>query len=212
VKLELAVVLDLLHGVPAATLATQSQQMSGYPYATVVPNVLDEQHRPVLLISALAEHTKNLLADPKVSVSVTESGIANVQDGQRLTLVGDAEQFSPSQALIARYLRYVPVAEQYLALDFMFFRIQPRRLRYIGGVGRMGWLEADAFVSANALPLAEEAALLTEAQAAAPGNVALLGIDTYGIDYLADGFRGRQSLGDENLNKAVLAAAAKLGR
>ena len=128
-KLELAPVLNLLHSAQAATLATQSMQMPGYPYATVVPNVLDEQHRPILLISALAEHTKNLLTDAKVSISVTETGISNVQDGQRLTLVGDAERFEPSSDLIARYLRYVPAAEQYLALDFMFFRIIPKRLR-----------------------------------------------------------------------------------
>lgn len=209
-KLELASVLKLLHSAQAATLATQSLQMPGYPYATVVPNVLDEHHQPVLLISALAEHTKNLLADPKVSISITEPGITNVQDGQRLTLVGDAEQFEPSPELIARYLRYVPAAEQYLALDFMFFRILPRRLRYIGGVGKMGWVEADALDAAASLSLTDETALLVEAEAVAPRNVALLGIDRYGIDYEVDGFRERQVLGEANLKDAVLAAVPKL--
>ncbi len=190
-KLELAPVLNLLHSAQASTLATQSLQMPGYPYATVVPNMLDEYHRPILLISALAEHTKNLLVDPKVSISITESGITNIQDGQRLTLVGDAEQFEPSQELIARYLRYVPSAEHYLALDFMFFRILPKRLRYIGGVGKMGWVEADALDAAASLSLAQEAALLGAAEAVAPRNVALLGIDPYGIDYVVDGFRDR---------------------
>lgn len=94
-KLELSPVINLLHSTAVSTLATQSLQMPGYPYATLVPNVLDEQHQPILLISALAEHTKNLLADPKVSISVAETGTANLQDGQRLTLVGDAEQFEP---------------------------------------------------------------------------------------------------------------------
>lgn len=209
-KLELAPVLNLLHSAQASTLATQSLQMPGYPYATVVPNVLDEQHRPILLISALAEHTKNLLAAPKVSLSINESGIANVQDGQRLTLVGDAERFEPCQELIARYLRYLPPAEQYLQLDFMFFRILPKRLRYIGGVGKMGWVEADTLETVNRLPLADESALLAEAAAEAPRNVTLLGIDPYGIDYVADGFRDRQVLGEGNLRDTVLAAASKL--
>jgi putative heme iron utilization protein len=210
VKLELAPVLNLLHSAPASTLATQSIQMPGYPYATVVPNVLDEQHRPILLISALAEHTKNLLADPKVSISVNESGITNVQDGQRLTLVGDAERFEPDQALITRYLRYVPAAEQYLTLDFMFFRILPKRLRYIGGVGKMGWVEAEAFDTATSLSLAEEAALLAEAESVVPRNVTVLGIDSYGIDYVADGFRDRQALEAGRLKDAVLATVPKL--
>lgn len=209
-KLELAPVLNLLHSAPASTLATQSIQMPGYPYATVVPNVLDEQHRPILLISALAEHTKNLLADPKVSISVNESGITNVQDGQRLTLVGDAERFEPGQALITRYLRYVPAAEQYLTLDFMFFRILPKRLRYIGGVGKMGWVEAEAFDTATSLSLADEAALLAEAESVVPRNVTVLGIDSYGIDYVADGFRDRQALEADKLKDAVLATVPKL--
>lgn len=55
---------------------------------TVVPSVLDEQHRRILLISALVEHIKNLLANPKVSISMAESGISNVQDGPRLTILG----------------------------------------------------------------------------------------------------------------------------
>lgn len=184
--------------------------MPGYPYATLVPNVLDEQHRPILLISALAEHTKNLLADPKVSISVTETGIANVQDGQRLTLVGDAEQFEPSQELIARYLRYVPAAEQYLQLDFMFFRIVPKRLRYIGGVGKMGWVETVVLEAVNKLSLDDESSLLAEVETVAPRNVTLLGIDPYGIDYIADGFRDRQALEEGTLRDAVLAAAPKL--
>lgn len=209
-KLELAPVLNLLHSAPASTLATQSIQMPGYPYATVVPNVLDEQHRPILLISALAEHTKNLLADPKVSISVNESGITNVQDGQRLTLVGDAERFEPDQALITRYLRYVPAAEQYLTLDFMFFRIIPKRLRYIGGVGNMGWVEAEAFDTATSLSLADEAALLAEAESVVPRNVTVLGIDGYGIDYVADGFRDRQVLEAGKLKDAVLTIVPKL--
>lgn len=209
-KLDLSPVINLLHSATASTLATQSLQMPGYPYATVVPNVLDEQHRPILLISALAEHTKNLLADPKVSISVTETGIANVQDGQRLTLVGDAEQFEPSQELIARYLRYVPAAEQYLQLDFMFFRIVPKRLRYIGGVGKMGWVETDVLEAVNKLSLDDESSLLAEVETVAPRNVTLLGIDPYGVDYIADGFRDRQALEEGTLRDAVLAAAPKL--
>ena len=92
----------------------------------------------------------------------------------------------------------------------MFFRILPKRLRYIGGVGKMGWVEADTLEAAIKLPLADEATLLAEVEAVVPRNVTLLGIDPYGIDYLADGFRDRQALGEGNLRDAVLAAAANL--
>ncbi|MDX9951616.1 MAG: pyridoxamine 5'-phosphate oxidase family protein [Methylophilaceae bacterium] len=209
-KLEITPVLDLLHRSPVSTLATQSLQMPGYPYATAIPNVLDECHRPLLLISALAEHTKNLLANPKVSLSIMESGVPNIQDGERLTLVGDVEQFEPSEALVARYLRYVPAAEQYLALDFMFFRVIPKRVRYIGGVGKMGWIEAAALEAAKRIDLREEAALLAAIQAQAPRNVTLLGINPYGIDYLVDGFRERARLGDGDFREALSGAVENL--
>jgi heme iron utilization protein len=210
VKLELSPILNLLHWAQASTLVTQSLQLPGYPYATVVPNVLDEQHRPILLISALAEHTKNLLADSKVSISLMEPGVDQVQDAQRMTLLGNAEQFEPSQALIDRYLRYVPPAEQYLALDFMFFRIVPKRLRYIGGVGKMGWIEAETLDAADSLSLLEETSLLAEAIPMAPRNVTLLGVDRYGFDFVVDGFRDRHILTGDNFKDALMTAVSRL--
>ena len=210
-KLDLPPIINLLHRAEYGTLATQSLGMPGYPYATGVPNILDAQHRPILLISALAEHTRNLLADPKVSLSVAEPGNGNVQDGQRLTLVGDVKQIPADEALTGRYLRYLPAAQDYLLLDFIFFRIVPKRVRYIGGVGRMGWIEGEALRATPGLSLADETALLQAAQALAPRHVTLLGIDPFGIDYLADGLRGRFELhAGEFSRDAVLAFISAL--
>ncbi len=190
-KLAVGPVLNLLHEATYSTLATQSVQLPGYPYATVVPNVLDEYHRPVLLISALAEHTKNLLVTPHTCLSLVETGTANVQTAARISLLGDAEQFEPSDLLKARYLRFLPDAAQYLELDFMFFQIIPRRIRFIAGVGKMGWLEAAEWGTVLSLSLDKERALVETAQRAAPTGISILGIDCYGIDYEADGFRDR---------------------
>ena len=193
-KLAIEPALQLLHGATYSTLATQSVQLPGYPYATVVPNVLDEHHRPLLLISALAEHTKNLLADSRVSLSLLEPDAGNVQTASRITLLGDAERFEPDALLKARYLRYLPDAEQYLQLDFMFFRIVVQRLRHIAGIGRMGWLAAGELGAARSLPLELEKTLLEVAQPALPAGVSLLGIDAYGIDFSSNGLRQRHVL------------------
>lgn len=197
-KLVVEPVINLLHQAACSTLATQSAQLPGYPYATVVPNVLDECHRPLLLVSALAEHTKNLLADHRVSLSLLESGTANVQTAARITLLGDAEPFDPAELLTARYLRYLPDAAQYLELDFMFFRVNPKRVRFIAGVGEMGWLEAAQWAAVPSLSLAREGALVEIAQRAAPTGIRILGVDGYGIDYEADGFRDRQAFDDHD--------------
>lgn len=202
-KLAVEPAINLLHGAAWSTLATQSIQLPGYPYATVIPNVLDECHRPLLLVSALAEHTKNLLANPRVSLSLLEPGTDNVQTAGRITLLGDAERFEPCELLKARYLRYLPDAEQYLQLDFMFFRIIPKRLRHIAGVGKMGWLMAENLASVPSLSLAQEASLLASAQPAAAPGILILGIDCCGIDYQSAGRRCRLAFDDAERRELI---------
>lgn len=198
-KIPLESALVLLHEVPFGTIATWSTQMPGYPYATVVPCVLDERHRPVLCLSALAEHTRNLAADARSSLAVARTEGPNIQAAARITLIGDTERFAPSPEMLARYLRYQPEAEQYLALDFMFFRLAPARARFIAGVGKMGWLEAPDWQAIPTLPLPDEAALLKAATLEAPPGVRLLGVDCFGIDYEAKGRRQRQRFPDAPL-------------
>jgi putative heme iron utilization protein len=179
--------LHLLHSQAAGALATQSAQLPGYPFATALPYVPDEVHRPVFLLSTLAEHTKNLQADPHASLLVTVAGNADVLESARMTLVGDAVPIEASDALKRRYLRYRPEAEQYLSLgDFMFVALDPVRCRYIGGFAQMGWLEAAEWKEAAILPLEEEEQLL-----AGLGSADVLGIDYYGVDLLRDGKRKR---------------------
>lgn len=191
-KIDPAAAIHLLHASPHAVLATNSTPMPGYPYATAVPLVVDDQHRPLLLISALAEHTRNLLADGRASLAVSEAGQVNIQNAARLTLVGRFEPFEPEPEIVARYLRYLPDAGQYLQLDFMFFRMNIERTRYIGGVGRMGWLEAADWQGVNTLAPGAEATLLAEAACHAPSGVELIGLDAHGLDYTVNGIRGRQ--------------------
>jgi putative heme iron utilization protein len=108
-------VVHLLHESRHGSLATQSIQMPGYPFASVLPYVLDENAYPVFLISQLAEHTKNLTADCRASFIVHDCGAQNVLTAERVSLIGDARQFDASAELVARYLRYQPDAAQYLA-------------------------------------------------------------------------------------------------
>lgn len=215
VKIPIEAALTLLHESTYGTLATNSSQLPGYPYATVVPYVLDESHCPVLCISALAEHTKNLLTDPRVSLSVVQPGATDVQATARLTWVADAEQYEATPAFLARYFRYEPGSEQLLDLDFMFFRLNPKRIRFIGGVGRMGWLEEPEWKALTRLPAADEALFVDEVSAVLPGRARVLGIDHYGIDYELAGQRQRQALPGvtlclETVKEAARALAAKL--
>lgn len=128
------------------TLSTLSRKLPGYPFGSVVPFVLDHDARPVIFISRLAEHTRNIDADPRTSLLVSDAG-DDVQAGGRLTLVGDAALAGGDlDALRARYLNYVPGAQTVMALgDFAFYSITPRALRFIGGFGDIQWISPAAY-------------------------------------------------------------------
>jgi hypothetical protein len=204
--------VNLLHAVPSGALATLARDPAGYPFATVLPFVPDAAHRPLFLISALAEHTKNLLADPRASLLVADPAAAgDVQSGARMTLVGDVLPVEAEAALIARYLRYQPEAEQYLALgDFRLFRLQPKRVRLIAGFGRMGWLEGEDWLAGAELPAELEQQALAKLQDSLPDDAALLGLDCYGLDLCRAGLRVRLPFAQPVAPDEVAAAARSL--
>jgi hypothetical protein len=196
---------QVLHAALSGALATQSRRMPGYPYASALPFALDEQHRPVILVSRLAEHTVNLIADSRASLLVCESDADDPSANARLTLVGDATEFEPSPELVARYLRYHPDAGQYLALgDFAFFRFTPKRARFVAGFGRMGWVDESQWADAAVLPLADEVALITELAGLQPPGVRLLGIDRYGVDVEHGKTRERRGFADAPVEAGAL--------
>jgi heme iron utilization protein len=130
-------------------LSTISKSMDGFPFGSVITFAPDASAAPLILISDLAEHTRNLKADPRVSLIVLEGG-ADVQEAGRLTVVGEARVVSDTDAVAARYYRRFPHASGYhQAHDFAFYRIQPVRIRYIGGFGRIHWYSPEQVLLPN---------------------------------------------------------------
>ncbi len=129
-----------------AVLSTLSLRLAGYPFGSVAPYVLDHAGRPIILISELAEHTRNLEADARCSLLVQPFS-PDMQTTGRVTVVGRAERLSDKDSVGPRYLRYHPQAQDYFAMhDFAFWRIEPIRIRYIGGFGRIHWIEPEAYL------------------------------------------------------------------
>lgn len=139
-------------------LSTLSVEVSGYPFGSVVSFAPDAQGRPLLLLSRIAEHTRNIDADPRVSLILTEGG-DDAQEGGRLTLLGPARRLvgGEADAGAARYYRRFPHARAYAqAHAFDLYVIEPLRLRYIGGFGRIHWLEVSALCRPNPFSAAVE--------------------------------------------------------
>jgi putative heme iron utilization protein len=205
-QIKLSSVVNLLHHASSGVLATQSLQLPGYPFATALPFGLDERHCPLFLLSGLAEHTKNLLSDHRTSLLVSEPGIQSVLRGARLTVIGDIAPVDVSGELVARYLRYQPDAKQYLELgDFLFFRLIPKRIRYIAGFGEMGWVEDTDWQDAAILSLSDEEAVYRAVAPSLPNGVRLLGIDSYGFDVEHSGKRDRHQFADAPVQSDDLA-------
>jgi putative heme iron utilization protein len=187
--------LHLLHQSAYCALATHAREPAGYPYPTVLPFACDTAHVPLILVSALSEHARNLHADSRAGLVVFAGPDEDVLSGARLTLVGEFLPCEPSAKTLARYLRYQPDAQRYLDLgDFAFYRLELERMRYIGGFATMGWLTATDWASLALLDEEDEAAITQRLAIGLGTEVALLGVDYFGADLRVDGKRVRVAL------------------
>jgi len=134
------------------------RETTGAPYASLVALATDHDGSPVLLISDLADHTKNLREDDRISLLVTGDG--NHEDplaGERLSLQGRLER-SDLPSLRLRYLAKHPKASLYADFgDFGFYRMTIDKAHLVAGFGRIHWIDGKVLTvpSSEALIAAE---------------------------------------------------------
>jgi len=188
---------QLLRRTRTGTLATLNRE-GGIPYASLANVATDVEGWPVLLISTLAWHTQNLLADPRASLMVAElPAEGDALTGARMTVMGRFEKVA-DQALKRRYLARHPAAGFYAGFkDFAFWRMVPELVHAVAGFGRIETLQPDeVFPQAKEMAELEEGALAHMAEdhadaanryavgllGAAPGPWKILSIDPDGCD------------------------------
>jgi heme iron utilization protein len=139
---------------------------SGDPYCSLVNVASHWDGSPILLISRLALHTKNILADPRVSLMLDERAEGDPLEGARIMLAGRAEEAGDADEAILRrrYLNAHPSAEAFVNFkDFSFFRIRPAAAHLVAGFGRIVDLKPEQFLTdisdADALLDAEQGAV-----------------------------------------------------
>jgi hypothetical protein len=95
----------------------------------------------------MAEHTQNAMRDPRASLLVTEpvpDGVTLPLASGRVTLLGRLSTVAEDDRPTARdrYLEANPTAEYYIDFgDFVFYRLDVQSIRYVGGYGRMSWVD-----------------------------------------------------------------------
>jgi heme iron utilization protein len=133
----------LMRAADRATLAT-SQAGDNWPYASFVMVACDYSAAPLLLISDLAEHTKNIQQDERASLLFeATAGLDTPLTGLRATVLGRLE-LCGDDALLARYVRRHADAAGYLGFaDFNLYRLQPERIHMVAGFGAIDWMASD---------------------------------------------------------------------
>ncbi|MDV6328170.1 DUF2470 domain-containing protein [Idiomarina sp. Sol25] len=124
-----------------AVLSTISKKLQGYPFGSVSPFMLSAEGQVVFYVSDIAQHARNLSVDNRLSITVfdaAESGDQNTHG--RLTLTGNARPLG-DKSLGELYFRRFPSALSYRnAHDFKFWQMDAEHVRYIGGFGKIFWI------------------------------------------------------------------------
>ncbi len=138
---------------------------SGDPYCSLVNIASHPDGSPILLISRLALHTRNLLGDARLSLMLDERAEGDPLEGSRIMLAGQAEQADGDDVamLRRRYLNAHPSSEVFVNFkDFSFFRIRPTGAHLVAGFGRIVDLKPAQFLS----DISDAASLLDAEQGA----------------------------------------------
>jgi hypothetical protein len=148
------------------TLSTLSLKHPGHPFGSLMPYALDGIGGPLFLISTMAMHTQNLLADRRASLLVTQPGWAgDPLAAGRVTLMGEVVPLLEKETPEARksYLARHPNAAYWVDFeDFGFYRLEVADVYFVGGFAAMDWISAEAYLAARPAPLADAAAGILE--------------------------------------------------
>ena len=152
---------EAFHGL----LSTHSVKYEGYPFGSLLPICRDAQGLPLLLISHLAQHTRNIDKDPRCSLTLVRQNHADVLQWTRLTCIGDAEPITSNSAL-ERYCRYFPDGRHYhKELNFNLYRLQPSHCYLIAGFGSARWFDVSRVLSSPRFHTAAELEILYQLNA-----------------------------------------------
>ena len=186
----------LFAGAFYGVLSTHSVEHSGYPFGSVVPYVPDRDGNPLMLLSHLSQHTHNLDADGRCSLTVVEPGEGDVQTRARLSALGDVSTADLSEDT-QRYFEYLPQTRVYHEqLGFRFYRFRPRRFHWNGGFATARWFDASRIVRTNPFDHETEQQILAQlnqsdaeafrrtlaGEVDPDSGLAAVGIDAEGLD------------------------------
>lgn len=126
-------------------VASLSSDYKGTPFGSLMPYALDEEGNPLIYVSTLAVHTKNLTKNPKCSVMVTKVDDDDLFNSARVTFVGkmtkltDKDEVEKAKKVFYGKHKKAEKLDQFH--DFAFYKLEIEKIYYIGGFGDIQWVE-----------------------------------------------------------------------
>jgi putative heme iron utilization protein len=125
-------------------LSTQSLSVKGYPFGSIIPFMMIDNGNIIIYASDIAQHSRNMKSDNKISLCAYDAAQADSQASARVTVLAEASWDDVTKDNQARYFRLFPQATNYKDThDFRFYTLQTTRVRYIGGFGEIYWFSKE---------------------------------------------------------------------
>ena len=137
--------INLLRTSKSGILSTISKSCDDYPFGSFVTFVSGRSRSIYLYLSTIAEHTKNIHHTSKSCLTIFKNkNNSDIQDSERLSLIGDLVLVSDEEIEFCkdRFFSFYPESKNYSNFhDFNFFKLEISKIRWIGGFGKIAWLE-----------------------------------------------------------------------
>ena len=146
-------------------LSTISKKYEGYPFGSFITYVSGRSKIIYLYLSDLAQHTKNLNFKTESCLTISKTtGQKDKQNSQRLTLMGDLKLVPKDDLDDCRYLYHLllPESKQYAGFhDFNFYQLEIKHVRWIGGFGKIKWLNEEKWRNSSPKWLNQEEGIIS---------------------------------------------------
>jgi putative heme iron utilization protein len=137
--------INLLRNSSEGVLSTISVRNEGYPFGSFVTYITDVDRSIIIYASNIAQHTINLKENSKSCLTLFKiDDDLDKQNSSRMTLLGDLQSMPEKEIdeTRARFEEFLPESKKYAAMhDFNFYRLHIDQIRWIGGFGKIAWLD-----------------------------------------------------------------------
>ena len=137
--------INLFRNCNSGILSTISKRNYNYPFGSYTTFISSKDRKVYFYLSDIAQHTINFKANPKACLTISkEAETGDVQESQRLTLMGDIKSVKQSDLSYCqtKFHSIFPESKKYIKFhSFNFYQLEINCIRWIGGFGKIAWLE-----------------------------------------------------------------------